>query len=189
MLKDNQKRMNTVRGFTLVELLVAVGIIGVLASVSMVSVNSIRVKARDSKRISDIKQVQNALEAYYSNNGQYPAVVVPVTTGLGSADLDTLCNSAAGFVSATTDASCSGATGALYMARVNENPGPGGTKYKYTPSPSNPACTNAAGSPCSNYTINFVLETATGSFEAGCYSATPDGLTRVGAGDDNACDT
>ena len=83
-------------GFTLVELLVAVGIIGVLASVSMVSVNSIRVKARDSKRISDIKQVQNALEAYYSSNNLYPSATVAVATGLGSANFDVLCNSGAG---------------------------------------------------------------------------------------------
>ena len=96
------------------------------------------------KRISDIKQVQNALEAYYSSNNLYPSASVAVATGLGSANSVVLCNSGAGFVADTADASCSGANGVLYMARINENPGPGGTKYKYTP---------AAGN--TGYTINF----------------------------------
>lgn len=51
-------------GFTLVELLVAVGIIGVLASVSIVSVQSIRGKARDTKRVDDVKQMARILAGY-----------------------------------------------------------------------------------------------------------------------------
>lgn len=60
------------RGFTLVELLVVIAIIGLLASIVLVSVNSARTKARDSKRISDIKQLMTALELYYDTNGHYP---------------------------------------------------------------------------------------------------------------------
>lgn len=60
------------KGFTLVELLVVISIIGVLSSVVLVSLNSARAKARDTRRITDLKQMQTALEIYYDKNGQYP---------------------------------------------------------------------------------------------------------------------
>lgn len=63
------------RGFTLIELLVVIAIIGILSSVVLASLNSARVKSRDSRRISDIKQIQLALELYYDSNGQYPTQI------------------------------------------------------------------------------------------------------------------
>lgn len=61
------------RGFTLTELLVVIAIIGILASVVFASLSSARVKGRDAKRTSDIKQIQLALEFYYdANSNEYP---------------------------------------------------------------------------------------------------------------------
>jgi len=60
------------KGFTLIELLVVISIIGLLSSVVLASVNTARSKARDSKRIQDLKQLQNAVELYRLQNNQYP---------------------------------------------------------------------------------------------------------------------
>lgn len=60
-------------GFTLIELLVVISIIGFLATASVVVLNSARMKARDAKRRSDLKQVSTALEVYYDTNNSYPS--------------------------------------------------------------------------------------------------------------------
>lgn len=61
------------KGFTLVELLVVISVIGILASIVLVSFTSSQRQARDTQRRSDIKQYQLALENYANkNNGLYP---------------------------------------------------------------------------------------------------------------------
>jgi len=64
--------INKRKGFTLIELLVVIAIIGLLSSVILASLSSARMKARDAKRLSDMRQVMIALELYYSDNGKYP---------------------------------------------------------------------------------------------------------------------
>ena len=61
------------KGFTLIELLVVVAIIGLLSTLSIVALNTARAKARDARRVSDIKQIQTALELYYNDNAAYPS--------------------------------------------------------------------------------------------------------------------
>ena len=61
------------KGFTLIELLVVIAIIGLLSTLSILALNSARARARDAKRISDVRQIQTALEMYYNENNDYPA--------------------------------------------------------------------------------------------------------------------
>ncbi len=64
--------MQKQKGFTLIELLVVIAIIGLLATIVLVSLNTARGKARDVKRMADLKQIQLALEMYYDDNNAYP---------------------------------------------------------------------------------------------------------------------
>ncbi|MCX6730036.1 MAG: type II secretion system protein [Candidatus Portnoybacteria bacterium] len=66
--------MSNKRGFTLIELLVVISIIGILATIVLVSLGSARIKARSARRITDLNQIRIALEMYYSENGLYPVV-------------------------------------------------------------------------------------------------------------------
>ena len=57
-----QKFTKKNKGFTLIELLVVIAIIGLLASIVLVSLGPARARARDAKRISDIRQISLAME-------------------------------------------------------------------------------------------------------------------------------
>lgn len=71
-LRTNDSRLKT-KGFTLVEMLVVISIIGLLAALSVVSFTSSQKQARDTKRKSDLKFYQNGLETFANNNsGFYP---------------------------------------------------------------------------------------------------------------------
>lgn len=59
-------------GFTLIELLVVIAAISLLSSVVMASLGNARKKARDARRLMDMKQIQTAMELYYNQNNQYP---------------------------------------------------------------------------------------------------------------------
>lgn len=64
--------MNNKRGFTIIELIVVIAIIAVLSSIVMVGVNNFRAKARDARRVSDLRNIRKALEMYFVDNGFYP---------------------------------------------------------------------------------------------------------------------
>ena len=63
------------KGFTLIEMLVVIAIIGLLSSVVIIGLSGAREKARDAKRLSDIRQIQNGLEVAYTAVLGYPAAI------------------------------------------------------------------------------------------------------------------
>ena len=66
-------RYQKTKGFTLIELLVVISIISLLSSVVLSSLSSARSKARDAKRMSDLRQINNAIILYAdSNSGSLP---------------------------------------------------------------------------------------------------------------------
>lgn len=136
--------------FTLIELLVAVFIIAALLTLSLVSFNSGRSKARDSKRLSDVARIQQALEIYKQQEGHYP-----LTMEFGGALIGT--------TSSTT-----------YLSIIPEEPSVSdGTcddsenAYVYT----------SDGD--TTYTLSFCLGGKSGQLSSGLKCATPKGILNV----------
>lgn len=68
----NHKTCNN-KGFTLIELLVVISIISLLSTVVLSSLSVAKSKARDAQRMSDLHQIQNAIELYRVDTGTIPA--------------------------------------------------------------------------------------------------------------------
>ncbi|MCX6792653.1 MAG: prepilin-type N-terminal cleavage/methylation domain-containing protein [Candidatus Falkowbacteria bacterium] len=137
-------------GFTLIELLVVIAIIGVLSTMAIIALSNARAKARDSKRVADIKQISTALELYYSDYNYYPTIITPGSS-LTSPDGTK-----------------------VYMAAIPNNPTPrndsgcGDNNYTY-----------ASTSDNTNYSLNFCLGNPVSSTPSGINSASSSGMGTV----------
>jgi len=60
------------KGFTLIELLIVIAIIGLLATLAIVSLTTAQKKGRDAKRLADLKTLQNGVEIYFREHSAYP---------------------------------------------------------------------------------------------------------------------
>jgi type II secretory pathway pseudopilin PulG len=66
--------------FIIIWIFIGIAIIGILSTIVMVSLNTARSKARDARRISDIRQLQLALQMYHDVRGVYPGALRDLTT-------------------------------------------------------------------------------------------------------------
>ena len=143
------KNMNK-KGFTLIELLVVIAIIGLLSTLAVVALGNARQKARDARRLSDLKQLQTALELYYTDQTAYPS---GSAIELGTTNYICL-NATNGF----TTTGC----GSPYMGQVPDDPSPG-SAYTYTGS-------------TSTYSVTATLETTVGGLSGGV-TLSPSGIS------------
>jgi type II secretory pathway pseudopilin PulG len=148
-------------GFTTVELVIAVGVLAIVLTVSVLFVRSARADMRDAIRLSDIKQIQAGMELYFAEQYSYP--VVDTAIALGAAQ--SICLGKEGFAS-----SCP--MDRPYMPIV-----PGsidGNPYLYVSRDNQNA--SCKSSPCVKYAMQFTLEKARGTLAAGPNCARPEGI-------------
>lgn len=137
---------NKYRGFTLIELLIAIAIIAVITAIMMGNFSGSRIKARDATRISDVAQIQLALQLFYDRCGQYPSTIT---------------------VSSTSSSCPSGVTLGTYISQVPTPPaGASQSSYDY-------ATLTSSGN-IVNYVIHATLEANNAAVAKGL-SAMPSG--------------
>jgi general secretion pathway protein G len=141
--------MKSKKGFTLIELLVVIAIIGILTTVAVVALNNARAKARDAKRVADVKQVQTALELFFNDQGRYPT--------------------AAEFISGSIYSTSSNGT-TTYMAAIPTASDPADGSC------TNDQNQFAYADTATGYILTFCTGGTTGSLTAGLKCATPSGV-------------
>ena len=157
-----KNKQNHKKGFTLIELLVVVAIMGMLAALAVVALNNARARARDARRISDIKQIQTALELHFLDNNDYP------TGG------DIHIGSPTAVILSETDGFAATKAGNVYMSVVPLNPAPyddgpcidDTSAYIYSRD-------DIAGV---SYSITYCIGGAIGQIATGEHTATPAGM-------------
>lgn len=126
------------RGFTIVELLIVIVVIGLLAALVLNTFNGVQADARDTERKTDITSLHSQLEVYFAQNAKYPTaanIVDNAVDGWADTNLEGL------DLAALVDPS---------DAIVNAAGG-----YQYTPAPA--LCDNAT-TDCTSYTLSTDLE-------------------------------
>lgn len=75
------------KGFTLVELMIVITVIAILATIAVVSFTRVQRQARDTKRKAEVKTLETALQAYYTEKTTYPVSATSVVAGTSLAVL------------------------------------------------------------------------------------------------------
>jgi prepilin-type N-terminal cleavage/methylation domain-containing protein len=150
-------------GFTLVELLVAISIIAIMSAIGFMTYTTVSKQGRDSKRQSDLRTIQSALENYYRDQGFYPFG----TNGSSGLD-DKLSQVAQAFTNAIGNPVAT-ATKSYLNALPTDPQFTGTGRYCYLPSPA--GCDNSSVK-CTSYSLFARLEnTATGTGSCSSYSS------------------
>lgn len=141
------------KGFTIVELLIVIVVIGILAALVLNTFSGVQKRARDTQRQTNVNALATQLEAYYANNGGYPSATdvannTWITNNLKGFDLKA--------------ATAPGMTGNSYVSGTAANK----DQFGYTPLPASCVSPTSAANPpvansgtfCSSFTLSWYSE-------------------------------
>ncbi|MCA9372233.1 type II secretion system protein [Candidatus Woesebacteria bacterium] len=157
----------TKKGFTLVELLIVIGIIGVLAVTLMLALNPAEAqkRARDAKRLKDMQNLQAVLELYMNSDEDIPANLNVTTT-----------NVAAGTQSEPCDSNWTTLNLCNYTRTVPVDPVNATSRTIMT----------ANGTPVNNITIIYRLRISSGNYEINTRLEAEDSASTIGGDGGNS---
>jgi len=136
------------KAFTLIELLVVIAIIGILSTLAIVAYQSAQARARDARRLSDVKEITTALSMYLNEASIYPATLAASSTLSYNGD--------------------------VFMQEIPVPPTPddgcvGSNQYSYTP--------QGPFGAYNSYSLQYCLGAANNQIPAGLNTATPSGMS------------
>jgi prepilin-type N-terminal cleavage/methylation domain-containing protein len=136
------------KGFTIVELLIVIVVIGILAALVVTTYAGIQAKARDSKRQTDMQALQTQIEGFYASNNYYPSLADINDPTWRASEMKSL--------DAAALKDPSGSTSVLSGSEATAT----GKQYGYVALDSSDAACTAAAAECSSYTLTAYLENA-----------------------------
>jgi len=164
------------KGFTLVELLVVGIVVGLLIVSALMVLGSARQKARDAKRLVDVRELRSSLQSYFNDRDAYPTGTNLMLGAGKDCGTGTTCTAIS-----STNGIASTAAGTIYMTTINSDPS----------APVAAKCTSNSGSVCNysysvvnvgtgavadGYEIYFFLEAPIGGLANGLNCATEAGV-------------
>ncbi len=140
------KTIRNSKGFTIVELLIVIIIIGILAALVLNSFRGVQERARDTERQTDINAQQSQLEVYFTDNGEYPTLANVQDDGWISGNLKGADLNAWRAPNQTTNSENGTAT-------------PTKDQYGYVvTNDSGTSCDNTTGNECAHYKLYYMTE-------------------------------
>ncbi len=130
-------------GFTIVELLIVIVVIGILAALVLNTFQGVQARARDTERTTDINALHTQYEVFFNDNGNYPTFA---QAGV-----------AANFPGLDAEALNDPNGNALQNGAVPAT-GAGVTDWQYYYAALPALCDNGAAGDCTTYTLGVVLE-------------------------------
>lgn len=133
-------------GFTIVELLIVIVVIGILAALVVTTYGGIQAKARDSERQADLQALQTQIEAFYASNQYYPALADINSATWRSTNMKSL--------DANALKDPSGSSNTLSGSDATAT----GKQYGYDVKTGSSDCDTAGTTTCDGYTLSAYLE-------------------------------
>lgn len=176
--------MRRTRGFTIIELLIVITIIGILSLISVVSFSHFQAEGRDNQRAQQAAVIAEALEKYYSNNGEYPGC--SQLTGTTQAAVTTLTQTTLPGLSPTALVTPQAPSGTLNSITCSQTPD-SSHDVLYYQGDGTTACNT--GTSCLQFTLSYYSEGTAQTVAVASRNTTPASLVAQWRFDGNTFDS